>query len=43
MTAEQWIIFILFTIAINIVVQTLAWKIAYWLGTRKSKEAENEE
>lgn len=44
MTIEQWIVFILFTITINIVMQVLAWKIGYWLGTKqcKKKEAENE-
>lgn len=40
MTIEQWIGFILFTIAINIVIQVLAWKIGYWLGAKQ--EAENE-
>lgn len=42
MTIEQWIAFILFTIAINIVIQVLAWKIGYWLGSKQDKEVENE-
>ena len=37
MTNKEWIIFILFTIAINVVFQKLAWKIAYRLGERKPK------
>jgi Mn2+/Fe2+ NRAMP family transporter len=42
MTVEQWIVFILFTIVINIVIQVLAWKIGYWLGTKQDTEAEND-
>lgn len=42
MTIEQWIFFILFTIVINIVMQVLAWKIGYWLGTKQDKKAEND-
>ncbi len=37
MTIEEWVVFISFTIAINIVVQVLAWKIGYWLGNRNPK------
>lgn len=43
MTVEQWIIFILFTIIINIVIQVLAWKIGYWLGTKEANSKERKE
>jgi len=41
MTVEQWIIFISFTIAINIVMQVLAWKIGYWLGKNVERKKIN--
>lgn len=43
MTIEQWIVFILFTIAINIVMQVLAWKIAYKLGVKHRRSEKNDE
>lgn len=46
MTVKEWIAFISFTIAINIVMQVLAWKIGHWLGKnverRKNAAADNE-
>ena len=35
MTKEEWIIFILFNIVINIIFQTLAWKIAFHIEKKK--------
>lgn len=35
MTFEEWVVFILFTIAINLILQTIAWKISFWIGKRK--------
>ena len=35
MTFEEWIVFILFTIAINLIFQILAWKVAFWIGKKK--------
>lgn len=42
MTAEEWIFFIIFTIAINVVMQVLAWKIGSYLG-RRSTRKENDD
>lgn len=41
MSFEQWIIFISFTIAINIVMQVLAWKIGHWLGYKVERRKIN--
>lgn len=44
MTPSEWIFFIIFTIAINVVIQVLAWKIGSYLGrrsTRKEKKHDN--
>lgn len=41
MTAEQWILFISFTVVINIVFQVTAWKLAYWLATKDRKDDKN--
>ena len=44
MTFEEWAIFIAFTIVINVILQTVAWKIAYKLGTnhnRRKKKNDN--
>lgn len=38
MTREEWIIFILFNIVINVIFQTLAWKIAFQIGKKKEGE-----
>lgn len=43
MTIEQWIVFISFTIVINIVIQVLAWKIGYWLGAKQDNDEERKE
>ena len=40
MTITEWICFIVFTIIINILFQTIAWKIGYWLG--KAEEGTND-
>mgnify|MGYP007038248316 CR=1 FL=1 len=38
MTFEEWIVFILFTIAINVIFQTIAWKIGVSIGKKRGKE-----
>lgn len=38
LTLEEWIIFISFTVVINIVFQVTAWRIGYWIGTKQRKE-----
>lgn len=35
MTPTEWAIFIVFNISINIILQTLAWKIAFKIGEKK--------
>ena len=35
MTFEEWVVFILFTIAINLILQTIAWKLSFWIGKKK--------
>ena len=35
MTFEEWVVFILFTIAINLIMQIIAWKISFWIGKKK--------
>lgn len=35
MTTKEWIFFILFNIAINIILQVLAWKIAFSIEKKK--------
>jgi len=37
MSALEWIAYILFNIAINVVFQTLAWKIAYKISDKQTK------
>lgn len=34
MTKEEWIIFILFNVVINVIFQTIAWKIAFRIGKK---------
>ena len=41
MTAEQWILFISFTVVINIVFQVTAWKLGYRLATNQRQENKN--
>lgn len=41
MTAEKWILFISFTVVINIVLQVAACKLAYWLATKNRKDDKN--
>lgn len=46
MTPSEWIFFIIFTIAINVVMQVLAWKIGSYLvrrSARKEKKHDNTE
>ena len=35
MTFEEWIVFILFTIGINVILQTIAWKIGVSIAKKK--------
>lgn len=35
MTFEEWVVFILFTIVINLIMQIIAWKLAFWVGKKK--------
>lgn len=41
MTSEEWIVFILFNIAVNVIFQIIAWKIGVSIG-KKSEEKKNE-
>ena len=38
MTFEEWVVFILFNIAINIILQTLAWKLSFWIGKKRGEK-----
>lgn len=40
MTFEEWIVFILFTIGINVILQTIAWKIGFSIAKREVKKNE---
>ena len=40
MTFEEWVIFISFTIIINVITQTIAWKIGYRLGTKSADKVD---
>ena len=42
MTAEEWIIFLIFTIAINVLFQVIAWKLARSIGQKEQKLRRNE-
>lgn len=42
MTTEEWIFFIIFTIAINVVMQVLAWKIGSYLGRRSTRKEKDD-
>ena len=37
MTPFEWVIFILFNIVLNVVMQVLAWNIAYKIGNKEKK------
>lgn len=42
MTAFEWVCYIAFNIAINVVLQLLAWKIGFLLGEGQKRSTEKE-
>lgn len=43
MTDKEWLCFIAFTIAINVIMQVLAWNIAYKICSKADKRGKNDE
>lgn len=43
MTPAEWAIFMVFNISINIILQTLAWKIAFKIGEKRERHQHQEE
>lgn len=42
MTFEEWIVFILFNIGINVILQTIAWKIGFSIGKKREVKKNDE-
>ena len=42
MTSEEWIVFVLFTIGVNVIMQIIAWIIGVSLGKKRGEDNETD-